>query len=90
MRVQVVMARDEREKFRRCAERAGKSLSGWLRDAARAKAEEESSEVSLRTLEALDSFFAECDARETGREPDWEEHLRVIRAGQLAGVDPDL
>ena len=39
------------------------------------------------TVEELEEFFKACDAMEgPGREPDWEEHLRVIdrsRRGHL-------
>jgi hypothetical protein len=37
------------------------------------------------TLETLREFFAACDAVEDGVEPDWEEHLRVIRESRDPG-----
>ena len=31
-------------------------------------------------------FFEQCDAREQGREPDWEEHLAVIAWSRVTGL----
>ncbi|HUP25324.1 MAG TPA: hypothetical protein VNB06_20600 [Thermoanaerobaculia bacterium] len=41
--------------------------------------------MRIRTEEALRDFFAECDAREEGREPEWLEHLEVMTASKLEG-----
>ena len=78
----------EKERFRRLAERAGKSLSEWLRDVARDWADAEAAAERLDTPEELDRFFAACDAHEEGRgrEPEWEEHLRVIEASVRGGA----
>ena len=40
----------------------------------------------MRTVDELRAFFAQCDDREIGREPDWEEHLAVIDASMREGV----
>ena len=77
-RIHVVLGRTEKERFRRLAEREGKSLSEWLRDVARARADAEEARDRLDTTEQLERFFAACDGREPGREPDWDDHLRVI------------
>ena len=77
-RIHLVVGSTEKERWRRLAERQGKSLSEWIRDLARAEAEAATTPRPLDTPEDLERFFAECDAREQGREPDWEEHLRVI------------
>lgn len=84
-RVQVIVGQQERERFRRCAERQGQSLSAWIRDAARERAGEEPAE-RLETAAQVRDFFAECDRRETeGREPDWHEHRQVIEESIRAG-----
>ena len=44
----------------------------------------------FESLEDLQRFFAECDAREgPGVEPDWEEHKRAIEESRLKGL-PDV
>jgi hypothetical protein len=78
-RIHVVLDREEKERYRRLANREGKSLSEWLRDAARERVERSRESSSIDTAEGLRAFFDECDERESGREPDWEEHLQVIR-----------
>lgn len=85
-RVHIVMATEERAAYRAAAERAGVSLSEWIREAARARLAEVESR-SLRTVEDLDRFFAESDAREGGEpEPDWDEHLAVIAESIRRGL----
>lgn len=76
-RIHIVIDRSEKARLEEAARRAGKSLSAFVREAAREKAEELRS-TPLDSREALDAFFEEADAREGGREPDWEEHLEVI------------
>ncbi len=76
-RIHIVVDREEKARLEAAARRAGMSLSAFLRDAARAKVEELRS-APLESREALEAFFQEADARESGREPDWEEHLEVI------------
>ncbi|MDA2928941.1 ribbon-helix-helix domain-containing protein [Acidobacteria bacterium AH-259-O06] len=77
-RVQVILDEEEKELFRRRAELAGLSLSAWLRKAAREKLAFEERNPGIKTAEELRAFFSACDARERGKEPDWEEHLSVI------------
>ena len=77
-RIHIVLPSAEKERFRRLAEREGKSLSEWLRDVARERADALSATVRIDTREQLDRFFAACDEHEHGREPDWEDHLKVI------------
>jgi hypothetical protein len=82
-RIQVVLGQEERERFRRQAELEGKSLSSWLREAGRERLD---SRRARRISSAqLSSFFRECDARERGREPDWEEHREVIERSRRGG-----
>jgi len=84
-RLHLVLAAAEKERFRRMAVREGKTLSAWVRDAARDRAAAIEAEDRLDTPGSLEGFFEECDARESGREPDWQEHERVIRDSQSSG-----
>jgi hypothetical protein len=47
-------------------------------EAALKRSAEESQVAQLRSLGELRAFFAECDAWEPGREPEWEEHLDAL------------
>jgi len=85
-RVQVIVSEEEREQFRRLAERRGQSLSSWMREAARERAAEEPPK-RLQTPDGFQRFFVECDVREgEGREPDWEEHRRTLDRSLRSGV----
>ncbi|MBW3661374.1 MAG: hypothetical protein KY397_07060 [Gemmatimonadetes bacterium] len=87
-RIHLVVREDEKERYRTSAERAGVSLSEWLREAAREKLNRASTGRRLETVEDLEAFFAECDARHDGEgpEPDWEEHKKVIEASMRSGL----
>lgn len=76
-RVHIVLAAEDRARYRAAAERAGETLSEWLRNAAEQRLSS-SSPSALDSPERLDAFFARCDAVEEGVEPDWDEHLAVI------------
>jgi hypothetical protein len=83
-RVQVILDEAERESFRRRARAEGVSLSAWLRRAGRERLSARST-ASLGSARALRAFFASCDARERGKEPDWREHLEVIETSRRRG-----
>ncbi len=83
-RVQVILDEAERESFRRRARAEGLSLSAWLRRAGRDRLNARPG-PPLHSVRALRSFFAGCDVREKGREPDWREHLEVIGASRKRG-----
>jgi hypothetical protein len=87
-RIHIVVDEAEKERFRQGAEREGKSLSSWLRDAARDKLETEPDRMALDTQEKLNAFFAGCDARQEGEgpEPEWKDHLRVIESSIRSGA----
>ena len=86
VRIQILLGEQEREEFRRLAKRHGMSLSAWLRDAGREKAAAGESEQRIDSKQALRDFFTECDQREQGREPDWEEHREVIDRSKRSGA----
>ncbi len=94
-RVQLSVSEDERVRFGRQARKEGKSPSAWLREAAHDKLREHEEDGRPRyvkhywTVEELDEFFRECDARhgpDPEPEPDWEEHLRVMEASKSQGI----
>ena len=63
--------------FRRAAEQQGQSLSGWLREGSVERLDDNGAPRKFTTQAELKKFFAECHRREKGREPDWEDHLKV-------------
>jgi hypothetical protein len=85
-RVQVILDEEERELFREAAAREGIPLSAWLREAGRERLGAQERLRQVNTVKELRAFFAACDKREKGVEPDWEEHRSVIehsiRSGQ--------
>ena len=85
-RIQILLDPGEREQFRRLAQARGLSLSGWVREAALKQAEVEGRQSKMRSVDDLRAFFAACDARETGTEPDWTEHLAVLDASRRLGA----
>lgn len=76
-RIHFVVDPADKERFRQQAAREGKTLSTWLREAAMEKLTKEGN-PDLDSVEELRAFFADCDRREQGTEPDWEEHRKVI------------
>ena len=84
-RIHIVLDEEEKERFRRQAEREGRSLAAWIREAAREKLEAGAARSRLETREELAEFFASCDRRETEPEPDWEEHREVIERSTRSG-----
>jgi hypothetical protein len=84
-RIHVPLDEAEKERFRQQAAREGKTLAAWLRDAAREKLAAAEPRVVLDTADDLRAFFAACSARETAREPAWEEHRRVIEGSIRSG-----
>ena len=84
-RIQVVVANHEKEVFRAAAERAGMSLSSWLKHCA-TQVLDATDNKSPKNAEELHSFFKECDAREGGVEPDWAEQKRIIEQSSTSGI----
>ena len=78
VRVQVIIDDEEVTQFRSQAKKESKSLSAWLRDAGRKMIELNSRKQPLTTPNSLKKFFQECNDREKGVEPDWEEQKTLI------------
>lgn len=85
-RIHIPLDEPEKERFRHQAEREGKSLAAWLRDAARDKLAAAQRRSAIETVDELRAFFAICTARETRREPEWNEHRRVIEGSIGSGA----
>ena len=86
-RVQLVIPDEDKERFIRQARREGLTFSAWLRAAARVRLEAGQRVERFESLEDVNRFFEECDAkRGAGVEPDWEEHKRAIEASRLQGL----
>lgn len=86
-RVQLVIPDEDRDRFVHQARREGLTLSGWLRAAARARLEEGQGSARFESPEELAAFFRECDTLPgPDREPDWEDHLRVIEESRRRGA----
>ena len=86
-RIHLVLDAAAKARYRAQAEREGKSLAEWLREAAEDRLRAARDRRSLRSPEALEEFFAACDAREGDPEPDWSEHRTVIERSRVRGLD---
>lgn len=86
-RIHIVLDEAEKARYRSQADREGKSLGAWPREAAAEKLAAARSVRRLRTVGDLEAFFAECDDRETRPEPDWREHGRVIERSRAEGME---
>jgi hypothetical protein len=86
-RIHILLDEADKARYRRLAAREGKSLGAWLREAAEDRVRATAARRSLRSREDLEAFFAECDGRETKREPDWEEQESLIARSKTHGLD---
>ena len=85
-RVQLVMSDDDRDRFVNQASREGMSLSAWLRAAARERLEAHHSVKLFRSPDDVKDFFRACASLEgPEREPDWSEHLEVMKDSRGRG-----
>ena len=86
-RVQLVIPDADRDRFVDQARREGKTLSAWLRAAARARLEDRQRVRRFESPEDVREFFRACDAVEgPDTEPDWREHLQVINESRAGGT----
>lgn len=85
-RVQVILDEAEREAFRTKAEQEGMSLSAWLRQAGKDRLAAKAHGKTIQTVKDLRRFFKACDSAQSGKEPDWEEHKRVIARSRGLGA----
>ena len=86
VRIQVVLENHEKAAYKKAAKMQGMSLSAWMKACAR-KGLEQHRKISLPgSRKELQAFFEECDQREQGVEPDWEEHKRIIERSVTSGI----
>lgn len=85
-RIHFVVEESARIRYQAEAEREGKSLGQWLREAADEKLK--AARPRKFTLEELREFDAACDARHPpgAREPDWEDLKRLITEDKLSSA----
>lgn len=81
IRVQVILNEKEAARFKAQAQKESKSLSSWLRDAGKKVLNDTKRRDSLKDPTSLKAFFKECEKREKGKEPDWEEQKQLILEG---------
>ena len=82
-RVQLIIPDEDRDRFVHQARLEGMSFSAWLRTAAQMRLEECQRANVFRSSARLEEFFRACDGLDgPEREPEWEEHLRVINASR--------
>lgn len=86
-RIHIVLDDGDKARYQRQAEREGKSLGAWLREAAEEKLEAAAARVRMDSPDDLRRFFEACDARETRPEPDWEEHRKVLARSRTDGLE---
>ena len=86
-RVQLLIPDEDHARFTHQARTEGMSLSAWLRTAASERLDRRSPTERFESRSDVERFFAACDAREgSGIEPDWEQHLPVIRESRGRGA----
>ncbi len=88
VRIQVLLDKAEADEIRHLARSEGVSVSAWFREAGRERARAAREKARFATPDSLQAFFAACDERRGGDEPepDWEEHLRVIESSRSHGL----
>ena len=86
-RVQLIIPDEDKMRYVQQARREGLTFSAWLRAAAQERLREKEESDRFKSVEDLNRFFAEIDARRgPEREPDWEEHERLIEESKLRGL----
>lgn len=85
-RVQLIMPDKDLDRFVLQARREGMTLSAWLRAAAHQRLGSQQESRFFRNAGDLQTFFRQCDELEgPEKEPDWEQHLRVIEQSRGRG-----
>ena len=85
-RVQLVIPDVDKDRFVYQARREGMSLSAWFRAAAQDRLQQSQKRGKLKSSDEMRAFWEQCDAAAgPGREPEWEEHLKVIDESRARG-----
>lgn len=86
-RIHLVVSEPDRTRYAAAARREGLTLSAWLRAAAADRLELRAGAEPFRTEDDVWRFFEDRDAEAgCGPEPDWEQHLAVMRASRGRGA----
>ena len=86
-RIHLIVSEPDRTRYAAAARREGLTLSAWLRAAAADRLDSQSNTEPFRTKDDVWRFFADRDAEAgCGTEPDWEQHLAVMRASRSRGA----
>ena len=86
-RIHLIVSEPDRTRYAAAAHREGLTLSAWLRAAAADRLDGRADAEPFRGEDDVWRFFADRDAEmECGTEPDWEQHLAVIRASRNRGA----
>lgn len=88
-RIHFVVKETAKARYQAQAEREGKSLGRWMREAAEEKLA--SARPRLYTVEELREFAARCDARHPpgSRELDWPEIKRILVETRYPDLEVD-
>ncbi len=88
-RIHFVVKETAKARYQAQAEREGKSLGRWMREAAEEKLA--SARPRLFTVEELREFAERCDARRPSgsREPDWSEVKRILVETRYPDLEVD-
>ncbi len=85
-RIHLVVSEPDRTRYAAAAHREGLTLSAWLRAAAADRLDRRAGSEPFRSEDDVWRFFADRDAEAgCGTEPDWEQHLAVMRASRRRG-----
>ncbi|MDT8368701.1 MAG: hypothetical protein RQ745_05810 [Longimicrobiales bacterium] len=85
-RIHILVREADKARYGDQAEREGKSLGAWLREAAEEKLAAVESR-RFKTVEELRAFFGACDEGDAGREPEWAEHRSVIERSRRGSTE---
>ncbi len=86
-RIHLIVSEPDRTRYAAAARREGLTLSAWLRAAAAERLDRRTGTEPFHTEDDVWRFFADRDAEMgCGTEPDWEQHLAVIRASRHRGA----
>ncbi|HSE40633.1 MAG TPA: hypothetical protein VLH08_07675 [Acidobacteriota bacterium] len=88
VRIQVIVEENEALEFKTQARKEGKSTSAWLRDAGKKEIESKRPQKSLKSTTALKTYFDKINAAKDGKEPEWDEHKKLISEGYRSGLVP--
>ena len=88
-RVQLVIPDEDRDRFFHQARSEGMTLSAWLRSAAHQRLGMQQQAQAFKSEADVGEFFSACTALGgPAREPNWDEHLKVIGHSRGRGA-PD-